>query len=61
MREFLLELYLKHGMRAFVLRESGIPHDITNTMQCLWFLTFVDLFRFKLTPKAIEFLKRNDS
>lgn len=64
MREFLLELYLKHGEREFVWEWTDLFNGkIIKPME----EKFVEykgtgvLPIYKLTPKAIEYLKNLDN
>ncbi len=71
MRDFLMELYLEYGEREFV------PHTREGLFtEARWFMDFIDhvgwvknstnknktkTSKYKLTPKAIEYIKNLDN
>ena len=66
MREFLLELYLQHGEREFGFAVNFLSLEESvfieaRTKYYIIYLGFAAPIPYKLTPKAIEYIKNLDN
>lgn len=60
MREFLLELYLEYGEREFNMH-GEVSRNLYNLGYAVWISTDLMCNKMKLTLKALNYLKQNDS